>query len=323
MAWYKTKFNNTYSYSISSSSCKTVFHKCSDITLDELNDPDRDYDSFHSTYFIKEYVKITNEGEKVHLPSGIYNGNRVDEGSKCKLIPMSLNRDLQLLNLESNNVLSSDFVTFINSKDIYKTLPNKIYKKGVLLYGPPGTGKTISIQKILLDHAPKDSIAVFVTDVPCIELLTNFAEDPRLKIIVFEEICGIINNEELADLLTFLDGETSLSNCYIIASTNYPDKLPDNLTNRPGRFDVLCEVGALSENDRKLFLNYYYREPTIEEIKLTKNMTIVQLTEVILLIKRDKLSFEKAVKKLRDHEELSKTRFAKKKQDEDLYKDIL
>lgn len=323
MAWYKAKYNETYSYGLQASSMITRVHRSSEISLDALNDATRQFDFYQSAVFIREYVSVTNKKDIVCLPDGVYTGISVDDSSRCKLVPYEIINKLGLLNLEANNIINNDFETFINSKKIYRMVGNKTYKKGILLYGPPGTGKTLAIQKVLTSLAPKKSITLFLNAIPCNDLLDNLAEDPRLKIIVFEELCGVLNEEGITSLLTFLDGETSLENCYIVASTNYPEKLPSNLTNRPGRFDALYEIGPLSANDRKSVLNYYYKNPTEEEIKLTKDMTVVQVTEVILLIRRDKLTFKEAVQKLRNHEELAKTKFSKQIKECDLDKGIL
>lgn len=322
MAWFKIKYGSEYRYSLCADNYRHVIHRCADLSLEDVNDPNRDFELYRHSYFIQESVK-EKKTKQVKLPNGVYTVLNANDDTRCKLIPMSTANNLKLLDFEFNAPIIKDFKTFIKSKAIYNEFPNKIYKKGILLFGPPGTGKTQTIQKILSEAAPKESLALFVNTPPCLELLKNLAEDSRLKIIIFEELFGILSEDDLPEMLTFLDGETSLENCYIIASTNYPEKLPANLTNRPGRFDLLYEIGTLSEKDRRAFFNKYYQDVSDAELSSTEKMTIVQLTEVILLIKRDSLTFEDAVAKLKAHEELSRTKFVKRKKDKDLFKDIL
>ena len=58
-----------------------------------------------------------------------------------------------------------------------------------------------------------------------------------------------VEGRGIENLLTFLDGESSWDNTVTIATTNYPEDLPANLVDRPGRFDTFIEYGNPAKDD--------------------------------------------------------------------------
>jgi SpoVK/Ycf46/Vps4 family AAA+-type ATPase len=72
-------------------------------------------------------------------------------------------------------------------------------------------------------------------------------------IIVLEELTERLERGS-EDMLNFLDGHYSWTNCYVFGTTNYPENLPDNIVNRPGRFNELIEFPNATEEQKLIYL---------------------------------------------------------------------
>lgn len=120
---------------------------------------------------------------------------------------------------------------------------NRKNKKGILLYGPPGNGKSSDLYKLRKLTLEGNFRVFFVDENVTLDQLIDFK--PLLSkdnnIFVMEEITERLGTRGVKDLLTFLDGENSWDNTVCIATTNYPDLLPANIVDRPGRFDTFFE----------------------------------------------------------------------------------
>lgn len=243
-------------------------------------------------------------GNKI-LPLNMYRTEVIDY--EIYLVPYTLSLSHDIIQLKVNEEVINDFEVFKQSKAIYTEL-NLMHKRGVLLYGPPGTGKTSIIHKII-NSIKEDCLVIFLNSFISYSFIKELQQDSRLKILIFEEFTNILedDNEASEKVLNFLDGETSLDNCFMIATTNYPEKLPKNVIDRPGRFDKFYKLDVLSINDIKTYFNHFKIKCDNYEIFYGK--TIAELKEIILLHKRDKLSLSDALIKLNTQKDIIGSKF--------------
>jgi hypothetical protein len=167
----------------------------------------------------------------------------------------------------SSNSIVKDVMRYENSKTFYNTrqIP---YKRGYILYGPPGTGKTTiikmiastfnkNIYKISIDESTT-SLKSLISNVDCI--YDN-------SILLIEDIDRLFSTDMdedysiMSDFLNLLDGLDSVYNCITFITTNNYELLRANFAPeffRPGRIDVIKEVGYLSENEIIEYFLYFY-----------------------------------------------------------------
>lgn len=102
-------------------------------------------------------------------------------------------------------------------------------------------------------------------------------DDIKTKDLLVKEMKTLMETNTTNDKLTYqfllgeLSGLLSTQNRILIATTNFPDKIPGALK-RPGRFDILIELGKFNNDEIKELLVKLY-SPSKEEL-LLMNHTI-------------------------------------------------
>jgi hypothetical protein len=134
-----------------------------------------------------------------------------------------------------------------------------------MFYGPPGNGKTISIKALmhgLLDR--KDRIpTLYVKTAPYEYHIKNvFDQARRLSpcMLVLEDIETIVTPQTRSYFFNQMDGLEDNSGLFVVASTNYLDRLDPGLTSRPSRFDRKYLFPIPNEHERTLYCEYWRRK---------------------------------------------------------------
>jgi hypothetical protein len=138
----------------------------------------------------------------------------------------------------------TDIDKFLSSKERYEAY-SLTHKRGYLFWGPPGSGKT-SLSIMLGNRFVKQvgGVVAYVAGVGdfynAVSIMRD-VEPGRPSMYLIEEADSIVNNTHC---LSILDGELSIQGAVFVAMTNYKNKLPPRISNRPGRFDRVEKVDA-------------------------------------------------------------------------------
>ncbi len=235
------------------------------------------------------YVK---KSEKLNLmPYGIYSFTTLgDHYLGFRPIQINLDEYIKFDNSEMEN-LQTDVINFFNDRLIYEE--NKTRHKGAsLMFGPPGVGKSMAIMNLINSPAFKEMYTIFIPKHMKFGYLEEFkkAFDGHNILIIMEEMTERLSGGT-EDILNFLDGYTSWNNCYVIATTNYPELLPANLVDRPGRFNNLIEIKQPTDDQKSFYLKSKgFSEEDIKEIlPKTKDFSLDYIAQLSLQSKRKKL----------------------------------
>lgn len=202
---------------------------------------------------------------------------------------------------------------FSSSKEVYEELgfPRR---RSMLLYGPPGNGKTQAVLHHL--QTVGANTYVFFLDLQNTDVMGFLQYVPQNigndAVFIFEELTYLEGSWRAATVLSFLDGYASMKDVMIIGTTNYPEKLPESLSNRPGRFDTLIPVGNPTEGERQLLLTHFGVEPTKELVSLTKGFSISYLREISLRSALFGMSHKEAAEELVETRKRARKDFATK-----------
>jgi transitional endoplasmic reticulum ATPase len=164
--------------------------------------------------------------------------------------------------------------------------------KGILLYGPPGCGKTL-LARAVATESEANFISIKGPEVfskwvgeseKAIREVFRKARMAAPAVVFLDEIDSLtprrgmgmsdsgVSERVISQLLTEMDGITTLQDIVVIAATNRPDMV-DSAVLRPGRFDRLIYVPEPDEKSRLQILKIYTKG-----MPISKDVDLSQIT---------------------------------------------
>ena len=239
--------------------------------------------------YTAEATVLLNEVITYMYSNNFFIGEKIDVRGKFLTVE-DIDFDSVVLPEINKTAIKVGALDFFNKKDIYKN--NGIpYKRGLIFTGVPGTGKTLT-GKILMNKC--NSAFIWVTadvlkEVSDIKCIFNMAKELSPCILLMEDIDAYLEKQGAVDSLkTQMDGMDSIEGIVTILCTNFPDRLPLALIDRPSRFDdvILFQLPDLelrfSILDRvSKLMNIENREEILREIAdETEGLTGSHLKEI-------------------------------------------
>lgn len=177
------------------------------------------------------------------LEPGIYHTGRVDDGPYFQIVKPSTERAVQDGTL--TGMLVADMRAFIAKRDKFRALQFP-HKRGYLLHGAPGCGKTSLLRLLSEEFAKLGGVVLFVRD----GYIRHHYEAARIHtkadspiLFIYEDVDNVSHQTSSEEsLIDFLDGAQGLDNVLFVGTTNYLEKVPPRLRNRPSRIDRLVEI---------------------------------------------------------------------------------
>lgn len=232
------------------------------------------------------------------IPPGFYElGQDNQIGFYLQNKKITLDELYQLPSDELQDMIE-DIEKFWDRKEKYKEY-NFVHKRGILLYGDPGNGKSGIIQlctKYLIEEMKGIVINLSTGDhidwyQHLIGPLREIEPDTPL-IVILEDIDGIASEGSWSTsmLLNLLDGIKQINNVVYLATTNYPEKLEERITNRPSRFDRRYEIEMPNDKVREAYIRNKLTEEELLGINLeewlskTKGLSLAHMRELIISV---------------------------------------
>ena len=255
------------------------------------------------------------------LPAGLYEiiWNQSMGQNTFKKQAMNIDELYHLPSPEIQSILD-DIQTFWDKRDQYKKY-NFVHKRGILLWGEPGCGKSGIIQLcvkslieneegIVINIKDEDDFRFYVDNISTLRKV----EPERPLIVILEDIDALAGEDRYSTtkLLNVLDGVKQIENVVYIATTNYPDKLEERISNRPSRFDRRFEVHMPSAEIRESYIRKKLSSDDLERInlkewvELSDGMSLSHLKELVISVVVMGKDFQEAKRSLLDMKESPK-----------------
>jgi AAA+ superfamily predicted ATPase len=242
-------------------------------------------------------VYVPSQATVKRLDAGLYEIKYNSGMGSYTMIKQKLNADeLFFLPSEEIDGVIEDVKKFWNSIDVFKSY-KFAHKRGILLYGEPGCGKSCIIQ-LCMKHIVEDmdGIVINVKDEDDVENYISFignfrqVEPNRPLIVIMEDLDAIMGEDRYSTsrVLNILDGIKQIENVVYIATTNYPEKLVERVTNRPSRFDRRYKVELPNSEMRKAYFEHKIPADDLAKIDIetwvkdSYGMSLAHLREIVI-----------------------------------------
>lgn len=157
-------------------------------------------------------------------------------------------------------------------------------KIGYMLYGKQGTGKTTAAYSVGQYCVDKYGAAIFLVydanDVQfAFKSIKNFRkmEPNMMAVIIFDECEDAMRNSE-TNMKRLLDSQETPTNMLFIATTNYLDKVPETIKDRPSRFKHLFDCSDLNVDESVVFEHFVKMNENLQESDKLSDAEIRTLT---------------------------------------------
>lgn len=151
----------------------------------------------------------------------------------------------------------------------------------VLMIGPPGTGKTTLLKAEGAYHAQQGGLVFYVCAPPRNRMTSSWqqlavalhsgAESRLPTLVLVEDFEMFVSDpQELQLILNTLDGVATPDNpagTLLLATSNDPEKIDQRIRDRPGRIDMLIEIGLVEDLELAIrFLKHFLGTAYHEEL---------------------------------------------------------
>jgi SpoVK/Ycf46/Vps4 family AAA+-type ATPase len=192
-----------------------------------------------------------------NLPSGVYT-LKYSQDFGVYLSNFSYKNDQPLAIMDTDfKKIKGDLDKFMSLKDNYSQTEIE-YNRAVLLHGEPGCGKKHLIRRTVEHFLKKHNGIVIYADEPTDlkKVLSYISEEDRdAKVMVILEDIGILLEKYgIPSVVSIFKSKDNVDGVYIIATTNYEERVGEYLSDKPGVFEEKFLIDYPSLANRKKYI---------------------------------------------------------------------
>lgn len=160
---------------------------------------------------------------------------------------------------QNKKLVEQDVQQFFDNIELY-TRFNQPGSRRLLLVGEPGGGKTSAANEIATKYA-ENMCVVIATDLKAVMMHTyNISKANMPTLIILEDAESTIPWGN-SDVLNYLDGinqPRTEKGCYMVLTTNFPQRIEPRILKRPGRIDKIVKFGVLDQINSIMCAKHYF-----------------------------------------------------------------
>lgn len=169
---------------------------------------------------------------------------------------------------ELDNLLYYTHKFLSEEHSIFSKEAGILNKTSILLHGKQGIGKSNFVNYVIEKAIKENKACAFVINgYSTLKAFIQISKQLRLIqdnlfLVIFEEMDSLFSSYENCEpsIKNLMDGTDSIDNMLILGTTNYIEKIPNSLIDRPSRFKKVIEIKQ-SDNltNVKLWLRNVYK----------------------------------------------------------------
>jgi energy-coupling factor transporter ATP-binding protein EcfA2 len=191
------------------------------------------------------------------LDAGVYDISWVGYPDNRIILNISTDKEMvKMHNFPDQTKLDLLIKSFFDKKVVEKMSNLGFnHKVGILLEGKAGTGKSTIIKnyahKIINEY---NGIVFYISNPSSVMECWKFIHKIRAIqnnpiVVILEEIDMFVVDGREGYLKSAFDGNLSIDNCLIFGTTNYIDRVPSAMKNRPSRFKYVLNIEGIQCED--------------------------------------------------------------------------
>ena len=200
---------------------------------------------------------------------------------KLNYSPLKLKLNGKQVYHQNKRLVEQDVQQFFDNIELY-TRFNQPGSRRLLLVGEPGGGKTSAANEIATKYADKMCV-VIATDLKAVMMHTyNISKANMPTLIILEDAESTIPWGN-SDVLNYLDGVNqprTEQGCYMILTTNFPQRIEPRVLKRPGRIDKIIKFGVLDQINSIMCAKHYFNGILFDTEK-DKSSTIEEMLKQV------------------------------------------
>jgi SpoVK/Ycf46/Vps4 family AAA+-type ATPase len=210
------------------------------------------------------------------IPDGIYRVDySMDFGSFLSKLEDNNDGKLGILN-SYFEILVNDLKTFCDLEKVYKNAKLE-FNRAVLLYGEPGCGKKYLANRLANYFVDNIGGVAFYLEEPTdfskmVFSIKNSGIKQNTKVfVIIEEVASFVENYGIKALSDILKKTSNEDGVYLIATTNFEERVGQYISDRPGMFEQKMLIDYPDDIDRNLYIKLLIEKFAIKtKIKINK-----------------------------------------------------